>query len=87
MDIVRQKLKGFKDTIVFGLSKLSPSNIRKQMRELKHKTYPELFVGFFKLIFWMFYYTGYSGVYVIKLVTPETLSSHWNLSLRILANY
>lgn len=66
MDIVRQKLKGFKDTIVFGLSKLSPSNIRKQMRELKHKTYPELFVGFFKLIFWMFYYTGYSGVYVIK---------------------
>lgn len=41
------------------------------MRELKHKTYPELFVGFFKLIFWMFYYTGYSGVYLIKLVTRE----------------
>lgn len=66
MDIMRQKLKGFKETIVFGLSMLSPANIRKQMRELKLKTYPELFVGFFKLIFRLFYYVGYFNVYLIK---------------------
>jgi hypothetical protein len=72
MDIMRQKLKGFKDTLVFGLSMLSPSNIRKQIRELKQKTYPELFVGFFKLFFYMFYYTGYFGVYLIKSVRHGT---------------
>jgi ryanodine receptor 2 len=73
MDIMRQKLKGFKDTLVFGLSMLSPSNIRKQIRELKQKTYPELFVGFFKLFFYMFYYTGYFGVYLIKSVKTRNI--------------
>ena len=52
MDIMRQKLKGFKETLVFGLSMLSPANVKKQIRELKQKTYPELFVGFFKLFFY-----------------------------------
>lgn len=66
MDILRQKLKGFKDALVYGLSMLSPSNIRKQIRDMKHKTYPELIVGFFKMIFAIFYYTGYLGVYIIK---------------------
>jgi ryanodine receptor 2 len=72
MDIMRQKLKGFKETLVFGLSMLSPANVKKQIRELKQKTYPELFVGFFKLFFYMFYYTGYFGVYLIKLVRRVT---------------
>ena len=66
MDILRQKLKGFKDSLAHGLSLLSPSNIRKQLREMKQKTYPELIVGLFKLFFAIFYYTGYLGVYIIK---------------------
>lgn len=66
MDVMRQKLKGFKDALLFGLSMLSPSNIRKQVREMKTKSYPELFVGFFKLIFRLFYNIGYFGVYLIK---------------------
>ena len=74
MDIMRQKLKGCKETIVHGLSMLSPANIRKQIRELKLKTYPELFVGFFKLIFKLFYYVGYFNVYLIKLVEIKSCS-------------
>lgn len=66
MDIVKQKVKGVKDSIVYGLSMLSPSNIRKKIRECKQKSYGELFVGFFKLFFSLFYYTGYLGVYIIK---------------------
>jgi len=66
MDILRQKLKACKEGLYYGLSMLSPTNIRKQIREMKQKTYPELFVGFFKLIFALFYYTGYLGVYIIK---------------------
>ena len=45
---------------------LSPSNVRKQIRELKQKTPGELVVGFFKLFFGIFYYTGYFGVNLIK---------------------
>ena len=66
MDIMRQKLKGFKDTLLFGLSMLSPSNVKKQVHELKQKSYPELVVGFFKLIFSLFYYFGYFFFYLIK---------------------
>lgn len=66
MDIVRHKVKGVKDSIVYGLSMLSPSNIRKKIRECKQKSYPELIVGFFKLFFSLFYYIGYFGVYLIK---------------------
>lgn len=66
MDIVRQKLRGFKEAIFYGLSMLSPSNIRKQMREMKQKSYPELVIGFFKMIFAIFYNIGYFGVYLIK---------------------
>lgn len=43
---------------------LSPTNIKHQISVLQTKTVPELIVGFFKLFFYAFYYTGY-GFYAI----------------------
>lgn len=43
---------------------LSPTNIKHQISVMQTKSIPELVVGFFKMIFYAFYYTGY-GFYAI----------------------
>ena len=63
---LNETIKGIKENIRHGLSLVSPTNIKKTIRELKQKTYGELFVGFFKLFFSIFYYTGFSGYWLVK---------------------
>lgn len=63
-DPIRRSIQAVKDSISYVLSSLSPSNIKHKIAELQQMSIPELFVGFFKLIFYAFYYSGY-GVSVI----------------------
>lgn len=45
---------------------LSPANIKHQMTVMQTKSVPELFVGFFKMIFYAFYYSGFGFSVVLK---------------------
>lgn len=63
-----------KDGIYYGLSSLSPSNIKHKIAEMQQMTIPELFVGFFKLIFYAFYYSGFGVAVVIKYLLGVLMS-------------
>lgn len=63
-DPIRRGYQAFKDGISYGISSLSPSNLKHKFAEMQQMTIPELFVGFFKMIFYAFYYSGY-GVSVV----------------------
>lgn len=58
--------QAIKDGISYGLSSLSPSNIKHKIIEMQQKTFTELFIGFFKLIFFCFYYSGFGVALVMK---------------------
>lgn len=47
---------------------LSPTNIKNKINELQHMTTVELIKSFFKLWFYLMFYTGYSGFYVLRFV-------------------
>ena len=66
MELLRQNFKMVKDGIVYGISQLSPANVRKRIREMKQKTYGELITGFFKFLFSIVYYAGFSVAFVVK---------------------
>jgi len=66
MELLRQNLKMVKDGIVYGISQLSPANVRKRIREMKQKTYGELIGGFFRFLFSIVYYAGFSVAFVVK---------------------
>lgn len=53
-----------KDGIAYSLSMLSPANIKAKIGEMQQMTIPELIIGFFKMFFYSFYYSGY-GVSLI----------------------
>ncbi|XP_025830516.1 ryanodine receptor [Agrilus planipennis] len=63
-DPIRRGIQAVKDGIRHGLSALSPSNLKHKFAEMQKMSFLELFVGFFKLIFYAFYYSGY-GVSII----------------------
>ncbi len=63
---LNEAVKGLKENIRYGFSLLSPTSIRKKLREMKQMTYGELFVGFFKIIFSVFYFSGFSIFWLIK---------------------
>ncbi|ERL88665.1 hypothetical protein D910_06049 [Dendroctonus ponderosae] len=71
-DPIRRSYQAFKDGIYYGFSALSPSNIKHRLNEMQQMTIPELFIalwllaGFFKLIFYTFYYSGFGMAVVIK---------------------
>lgn len=65
-DPIRRAYQSLKDGISYGLSCLSPSNLKHKFNEMQQMTIPELFIGFFKLIFYAFYYSGYGVSAVLR---------------------
>ncbi|XP_067629181.1 ryanodine receptor isoform X7 [Eurosta solidaginis] len=67
-DPIRRTIQAIKDGIKFALHMLSPSNIKHQIGVMQTKSAPELIIGLFKLIFYMFYYTGYGNFCVVRYI-------------------
>jgi ryanodine receptor 2 len=63
-DPIRRSVQAVKDGFKQVTFLLSPTNIKHQIGVLQTKSVPEIIVGFFKMIFYAFYYTGY-GFYAI----------------------
>lgn len=63
-DPIRKTITSIKEGLKQMAFLLSPTNIKHQIGVMQTKSIPELIVGFFKLIFYAFYYTGY-GFYAI----------------------
>lgn len=63
-DPVRRSVQAVKDGFKYIGFMLSPANIKHQIGVMQTKSVPELIVGFFKMIFYAFYYTGY-GFYAM----------------------
>ncbi|GIZ01914.1 hypothetical protein CEXT_680021 [Caerostris extrusa] len=58
-DPIKKGLNYLKNRIFGFLSYLTPANIKKQIAIMKTKTFPELIKGFFFLLFYTFFYTGW----------------------------
>ncbi|XP_049307123.1 ryanodine receptor isoform X17 [Bactrocera dorsalis] len=65
-DPIRRTMQAIKDGLKFIVHILSPSNIKHQIGVMQTKSVPELIIGFFKMIFYMFYYTGYGNFCVVR---------------------
>lgn len=65
-DPIRRGIQAFKDGIYYGFSMFSPKNIKNKLFELQQMSIAEIVIGFFKMIFYSFYYTGYSIGIVIR---------------------
>lgn len=65
-DPIRKCVQSVKDGFKFGMFLISPANIKHQIGVMQTKSVPELIVGFFKMIFYSFYYTGYGFWAVIR---------------------
>lgn len=62
----QKAIQFFKDSIFLILSIFSPTNIKNKMNEVQQMSPMEMFVGFFKIFFYMFYYAGYGVVEVMR---------------------
>ncbi|XP_017148736.1 ryanodine receptor isoform X2 [Drosophila miranda] len=67
-DPIRRTITAVKEGLKFGIHMLSPANIKHQIGVMQTKSIPELIVGFFKMIFYMFYYTGYAHFCVVRYI-------------------
>lgn len=67
-DPIRRSIQAVKDGIKFGIHMLSPANIKHQIGVMQTKSIPDLIIGFFKTIFYIFYYTGYGNMCVVKYI-------------------
>ncbi|XP_018801099.1 PREDICTED: ryanodine receptor isoform X5 [Bactrocera latifrons] len=65
-DPIRRTMQAIKDGLKFIVHILSPSNIKHQIGVMQTKSLPELIIGFFKMIFYIFYYTGYGNFCVVR---------------------
>ncbi|KAG8232312.1 hypothetical protein J437_LFUL009411 [Ladona fulva] len=73
-DPVRRGIQAVKDAVYFTLCMLSPSNIKQRFQEMQKMSYLELIVGFFKVIFYAFYYSGFGVSIVIKQIAGILLT-------------
>lgn len=71
---IQRGYAAIKEGISYGLSSLSPSNIKHKISEMQQMTFTELFIGFFKLIFFAFYYSGFGVAVVIKYILGILMS-------------
>nr|BAA04212.1 ryanodine receptor homologue [Drosophila melanogaster] len=67
-DPIRRTITAVKEGLKFGVHMLSPANIKHQIGVMQTKSIPELIVGFFKIIFYIFYYTGYAHFCVVRYI-------------------
>lgn len=65
---MRRGLQAVKDGFHLLFHILSPTNIKNKINEIQQMTTVELITSFFKLWFYLMFYTGYSGFYVLRFV-------------------
>ncbi|XP_057661319.1 ryanodine receptor isoform X14 [Diorhabda carinulata] len=65
---IQRGYTAIKEGISYVLSSLSPSNIKHKISEMQQMTFAELFIGFFKMIFYALYYSGFGVAVVIKYI-------------------
>uniref|UniRef100_A0A0K8TI63 Ryanodine receptor 44F n=1 Tax=Lygus hesperus TaxID=30085 RepID=A0A0K8TI63_LYGHE len=65
---IKKAIQSAKDGVKNGLAMLSPTNIKAKIGEMQQMTVLELIIGFFKLYFYMFYYSGYGVSLVLKYI-------------------
>lgn len=65
-DPIQRGIQATKDTLYFCMAMLSPSHIKAKINELQQMTIPEIFIAFFKMIFYSFYYSGFGVSIVIR---------------------
>lgn len=65
-DPIRRSVQAVKDGFKNLAFMLSITNIKHQIGVMQTKSVPELIVGFFKMIFYAFYYTGYGFFAIIR---------------------
>jgi ryanodine receptor 2 len=58
-----QSVKGMLHTFQ---AMISPANIKLKIAEMQQMSFPELVIGFFKLFFYIFYYSGFGVATVLK---------------------
>uniref|UniRef100_A0A4D5R9V0 Ryanodine receptor 44F n=1 Tax=Scolopendra viridis TaxID=118503 RepID=A0A4D5R9V0_SCOVI len=68
LEPVKVVLRQAKDSCKEALSHLTPANIKKKIDELKEKTFAELVVGFFKLLFYSVFYSTWTGYFFIRTI-------------------
>lgn len=74
-DPIRRIVQGFKNTLAFTMHIFSPTNIKHQLSIMQTMSIPDLIIGFFKAIFYVFYYSGYGVFGVIKYLLIDVLMS------------
>ncbi|XP_058809913.1 ryanodine receptor [Phymastichus coffea] len=73
-DPLRRKVQAFKDGVYYFFSMLSPSNIKNKIGELQAMSIPEIVVGFFKMIFYACYYSGFGVASLVAYFMKMLLS-------------
>lgn len=74
-DPIRRSVQGTKNALKYMVHLFSPSNIKHQLGVMQNMSIPELIIGFFKTIFYAFYYSGYGVTAVIKYLLINVLMS------------
>lgn len=74
-DPIRQSVQGVKNAFNFIVHLFTPSNIKHQLSVMQTMSIPELIVGFFKMIFYAFYYSGYGVTSIIRYLLINVLMS------------
>ncbi|XP_037915514.1 ryanodine receptor isoform X7 [Hermetia illucens] len=67
-DPFRRGTQAVKDGLKYFIHMLSPTNIKHQIGVMQTKTIPEIIIGFFKMIFYAFYYAGYGNCMIVKYI-------------------
>uniref|UniRef100_A0A182TIU4 Ryanodine receptor 3, brain n=1 Tax=Anopheles melas TaxID=34690 RepID=A0A182TIU4_9DIPT len=73
-DPIKRTIQAVKDGLSYSMYMISPSNIKHQITVLQSKSFPEIIVGFFKMIFYAFYYSGFGVSVVIKYLVNILMS-------------
>uniref|UniRef100_A0A182MMK6 Ryanodine receptor 3, brain n=1 Tax=Anopheles culicifacies TaxID=139723 RepID=A0A182MMK6_9DIPT len=73
-DPIKRTIQAVKDGLSYSVYMISPSNIKHQITVLQSKSFPEIIVGFFKMIFYAFYYSGFGVSVVIKYLVNILMS-------------
>lgn len=74
-DPIRRSIQGAKNAVKFVIHLFTPSNIKHQLGVMQSMSIPELIIGFFKTIFYSFYYSGYGVSLIIKYLLINVLMS------------
>lgn len=72
---MRRSVQGVKNAFSYTIHLFSPANIKHQLSVMKTMSIPELIIGFFKSIFYAFYYSGYGVTAIIKYLLINVLMS------------